>query len=277
MQIDKVMKSQAVNWVSSTNVPEEKRKLRMKECRLILKHLFLWLYLISHLFFLIIAKNSEQISNSPVEPSKSYSRNPVAHGAVPTGAPSESEWSALLAYLLASTYMCRSEGKCCLRFIKMMNAFSTISLRKWRKSSTTPESTRFSTSLCSLPLTACSWTWRESTAWPTSKELWIFSRRSKPVSTLENNHFFLSSWGVWQQGTYGSLAVKVRGKGRKSRSSQSLQFPWGPWCGFCSPLRVCTKSSVDLSKLSHPPSAVQIMIVFIPDQLVKNCPLVTSP
>lgn len=213
----------------------------------------------------------------PWNPPKAIPEIPWPMEQCPLVLPQNQNDQPVLAYLLASTYMCRSEGKCCLRFIKMMNAFSTISLRKWRKSSTTPESTRFSTSPCSLPLTACSWTWRESTAWPTSKELWIFSRRSKPVSTLENNHFFLSSWDVWQQGTYGSLAVKVRGKGRKSRSSQSLQFPWGPWCGFCSPLRVCTKSSVDLSKLSHPPSAVQIMIVFIPDQLVKNCPLVTSP
>lgn len=148
----------------------------------------------------------------------------MAHGEVPTDATSESVWSACSRVFACQHLYVEIWGKCCLRFIKMMNAFPTLSLRKWRKSSTTPESTHFSTSQCSPPPTACSWTWRESTAWPTSKELWIFSRRSKPVSTLENNHFSLPSWGVWQQGTYAALQLRCAAKGESPEALRASSF-----------------------------------------------------
>lgn len=163
--------------------------VRKKECWLILKHSeipLLCLYLVppTHTFFFNPARDSEQVSNSPWNPLEALPDTSTHCGTVPA----EAAFRVLMGRpffecFFSSTYMCSSEGKGCLRFVKMMNVSPIISLRKWQKSSTTPESTPSSTSQCSPPLTVYSWTWRESTAWPTSNELWIFSRRSKSAST----------------------------------------------------------------------------------------------
>lgn len=94
---------------------------------------------------------------------------------------------------------------------------SVLFLRKWAESCSTRGSTASSTCRCSRRLTACWWTWRESTAAPTSDASWTSWRRGEDTEHTEmsftwaqagvchpcvqhsahlsvTNHFFRSEW-----------------------------------------------------------------------------------